>query len=895
MFCHLRSWIVRMRADVTLLVAVLGLPGTGAGAAENPDALPPGAVARFCWSPLHIGYGAAFAFAADGRTVVAVTPYGELRRFDAQTGRLLERRQVSDHSDVNLMRDCSVQISTDGQTLAIYESGFAGPRVTVYEVASGKKIFRREPDKSLLLFGRLSPNGKQLAVVEWPYTGHERNLRLIDLKTGHLSEIGTYGQYQIGVYFSADGKRLLVSEPAPQKGGSWGRAHTSTIDFFDPTSGKKIWRRSAWGTNFAISRDGRIIVSSGYRDQALKESGFHILRMKDAWDKPTEEFLRCFDEDKGGIRGSLPFTTLLLARDDRTIVTQQFGEVYLWDLQTHKEIRRFPMSKDVLDDRDPLPLALSADSRRLLANVKYLQCWDLKTGKPAFTPPDDSLPDYLIQLAFAPDGKEVFASTDKGLSKWNLAAGKRIDLTPDRRQFDYPFVRTPDGLRAIVKSSRNQWGKPDKVTVLDPVSRKTLHSIRVNAADGLSDPEVADAWFTAYGKVLVVLYRGKKFLPSAAVFMSVPRVAALEVATGRKLSDFALTTSSPLAQAPVSPCGRWVMLQDKLYHVGNGTELFKPAGSRGEWMNFGDMNVWFSEDGRLLATTIGTYEEKWPRAHTLAVWELASGKILARFPKPGVVAQVAFLPDDRTIVLLDAQGLRLEDSLSGKQLARYAAPDVICDKQNRHWIQPGFVCSPDGGTLATAHEDGSIVLWKVPRSGTIHPAPLADGEAEKLWTDLGSTSPMTARTAVERLARHPDAASALLATHFRPLPADAKLTALIDDLDSDKSERREEAARQIRTYGAKAEPALRRTLTKAPSLEIRRRIENLLAEIAPAPLHLPLSGDRLRGVRAIEVLERAGNVAARSLLQSWSEQTQDVHLAIEARLALERLGPAPAK
>jgi argininosuccinate lyase len=28
------------------------------------------------------------------------------------------------------------------------------------------------------------------------------------------------------------------------------------------------------------------------------------------------------------------------------------------------------------------------------------------------------------------------------------------------------------------------------------------------------------------------------------------------------------------------------------------------------------------------------------------------------------------------------------------------------------------------------------------------------------------------------------------------------------------------------------------------------------------------------------------------MLHSWAEQTDDVHLAIEARLALERLGPA---
>ena len=43
-------------------------------------------------------------------------------------------------------------------------------------------------------------------------------------------------------------------------------------------------------------------------------------------------------------------------------------------------------------------------------------------------------------------------------------------------------------------------------------------------------------------------------------------------------------------------------------------------------------------------------------------------------------------------------------------------------------------------------------------------------------------------------------------------------------------------------------------------------------------------------MRAIEVLERAANAAARRLLHSWAEQTEDIHLAIEARMALERSG-----
>ena len=747
-----------------LILAVLGLSDTSNGAERDPDALPNGAVARLGWSPLRIGSDSAFAFAPDNRTIVVVTPQGNFRRLNAQTGRLLERRQLTDRSDVDPLADGSVQLSVDGQTVAIYESSYTGPRVTVYEAASGKKIFRRaSTETKRLISGKLSPNGKQLAIVEGQFGAGERNLRLIDLPTGRLREMGIFGPYEIGMSFSADGKRLLVSQPLPQQNRSRD-AKSRTFVSFDLASGKKIGRRNA------------------------------------------------------------------------------------------------------------------GDSRTLLTNAQRLQRWALTIGKSVFTAPDGSQPEHLMQLAFAPHGKEVFASSDKGLSKWDLTTGKRIDLIRDKHGFASLFFRTPDGIRAIRDDYREE---RFEFTVFDPVAHQTLHTIRWNAPHMLGVPRIDAVSLTANGKALLAIYQGN----------GSRHAAAWDVATGRKLSDFPVRTDYWLAGSPFSPCGRWVLLHDKLYHVGSGTELFEPSDFSDEWMGYSDQSrVLFSEDGRLMAAPLWKFQGKGPAAHTLAVWELASGQILARFPKPGFVAEAAFAPDGRTIALVDAQGIRLEDLLSGKRLARYPAPDVICGTNGRRWGQQGLVFAPDGGTLATGHRDGTILLWKVPQSHPAPPVALADGEAENLWTDLGSPSPVTARTAVDRLARHPDGATVLLTRHFRPPPIDAKLAALISDLDSDEFASREAASHKLRAYGAKAETALWRILQKNPSLEMRRRIQDLLAGKARPPLRLPLSGERLRGVRAIEVLERAGNAAARSLLQSWVEQSEDVQLAIEARMALERLG-----
>jgi hypothetical protein len=340
-----------------------------------------------------------------------------------------------------------------------------------------------------------------------------------------------------------------------------------------------------------------------------------------------------------------------------------------------------------------------------------------------------------------------------------------------------------------------------------------------------------------------------------------------------------------------------VVLGGKVHHVGSGAALFTPEGGPGVRLVPGgrwDPNpVWFSGDGRLLAGRLA--RKAGGQADTVAVWELASGAVLARFPNAGRVAQVAFAPDGRTVALLDGWGVRVHDLLAGKQLAAYPAPDVRCDVTDRGCGSQTLAFAPDGRTLATGHLDGTVLLWKVPPVAEKAGKGIADRDG--LWAALGSEAPAKARAAVERLARHPAEALALLKSRFRPAatPPDPALAALVRALDSDSFATREEATRKLRDYGAKAEPALRRELAATGSPEVKRRIEAILAAITPPPLRLPVTGDTLRGVRAIELLERVGTPAARQLLRAWAEQTRDAHLSAEARAVLGRMGDAQRK
>ena len=76
-----------------------------------------------------------------------------------------------------------------------------------------------------------------------------------------------------------------------------------------------------------------------------------------------------------------------------------------------------------------------------------------------------------------------------------------------------------------------------------------------------------------------------------------------------------------------------------------------------------------------------------------------------------------------------------------------------------------------------------------------------------------------------------------------------------------------------------AESALREAVTKAPSVEFRRRVEQLLDRLDnPTP-------DRLRSLRALEALERAG---ARGVLETLAGGAPQAWVTREARAALRR-------
>jgi hypothetical protein len=133
----------------------------------------------------------------------------------------------------------------------------------------------------------------------------------------------------------------------------------------------------------------------------------------------------------------------------------------------------------------------------------------------------------------------------------------------------------------------------------------------------------------------------------------------------------------------------------------------------------------------------------------------------------------------------------------------------------------------------------------------------------------------------------PEGALALLDRHLKPVPAvePQRLERLLAALDHPRFAPRRKALQELEALGALARPALERTLAARPSLEVRRRAEQLLQRLDEQSL----TTEEIRQDRAIEVLERLATPAARQLLQRLASGAPGAHLTESARSALQRL------
>ena len=107
---------------------------------------------------------------------------------------------------------------------------------------------------------------------------------------------------------------------------------------------------------------------------------------------------------------------------------------------------------------------------------------------------------------------------------------------------------------------------------------------------------------------------------------------------------------------------------------------------------------------------------------------------------------------------------------------------------------------------------------------------------------------------------------------------------LIAQLDDGQFTVRAKATTDLLKLGEQLVPVLDKALAGHPALESERRPQGLRSKLTD----VVLQGDRLRVVRAVEVLERIGTPQARQVLQGLADGAPGARVTRSAQAALKR-------
>jgi RNA polymerase sigma factor (sigma-70 family) len=775
-----------------------------------------------------------------------------------------------------------------GAGMLAWPDRLGGASVHLWDVAAGREIRRLRWD-GWAHAAAFTPDGRLLA------TSGDR-LRLWDPATGKLLFQSTEQSAGWTLAFAPDGKTLAVSA---------GSASEPTVQLWDVAGRRELGRLpgipgAPWTAVF--SPDGRLLAtgSDGRHlhlwDVSARKEVRTLTVAPPAEEPPPVNGIR--NTPKGDSVYPLAFSPdgrTVLGRIDRPSTTAQ-GSLCLWDAATGAERVRID---------GPAAFGVLSPDGKLLAWAAWrtddtVHLCDTATGKELRRLPGD--PFWVCALAFAADGKTLTAAGAGELRSWEVASGKELHAHHfgGHRDEVYQVAFSPDGKRLV------SMGGEKAVRVWDVASGKELRravrtcwlwSAAIDA-DGrvlTLESEGGDLrlWDAGKGEEYCRLGAGSALIPAAISpdgkrlalgGNSVrPALGLWDPASGREVRRLSetpgvgLLTFSADGAALAAAGGDAPVI--RVLDTDTGKErrtLELPRPGQGRPVGFS--RVALSADGRRVAATTGEREP------ALWVWNVDTGHALWHVPYPYVgprgVSCLAFAPDGWTLAVSQGEPIRLWEVATGRERHRLEGHLGAVN-----WL----AFAPDGKTLASAGEDTTVLVWDMtpPRPATA--GQVSAEEWDALWQDLGATDAARAYRALGTLAAAPREAVPFLERRLRALPSPAgRLARLLADLGADDFAVRERASTELAGLADEAEPALRDLLQHRPAPEVRRRAEQLLQELGQQPIP-DLSADTLRGLRAVEALERIGTPEAADVLRSLAVETPQTRRSREAKASLQRL------
>jgi WD40 repeat protein len=821
-----------------LALAAQSPPPQAAAKAEVPpaprtdrygDPLPEGALLRLGTEGFRQGnfiYG--IALSPDGQTVASIGGNSLIHVWATATGRELRRFD----RPWNFGTAYVVAISPDGHALAV--GGQNG--VLAWDLSTGKELFQLQvPQVQGLAF---SPDGSTLA------TGDQLGgVYLWSASTGkQLAELGPRaankeGGYEIGaVTFSPDGKLLAAGR-------------VSQVHIWDLMTGKVIHKLIGHFDQIvalAFSADGKVLASG---------SSDRVVRL---WDPIGGKELRRLEGHEA------PIASLAFTADGKTLITGSGQQCYrsmkqepkalrLWDVATGREIAAIGEHGWGVTG-----VAVMPDGQTLVAGggCGSIQFWDLATLQEVKQ--RDGHRGWIGAVTYSPDGKTIVTGGgDNIIRVWEAATGKELRQLHGCATCIDCLAFSPDG-KLLASGSRDS-----NARIWDFPSGKELR--RLQCSNGWQ------IWvaFSPDGKLLAT---GTRDLNRE------DKIKIWDVATGKELVHFGGPKEEGVCSVAFSPDGKTLasgggfgyhfvaQRQPKevfvrLWDVATGAEVRQLCGEsnrEGNWTT----SVAFSPDGQLVAAG--------SRSGMIQIWDMATGKTIRSFDAKHSSYSVGFSPDGRTLGSAGHDGTAyLWEVATGLERKRFTT---------RGGLLSALAYAPDGETVATGCSDTTVLVWEVrgDKERQARLAPFTEQELDMLWIGLlASGDGSKSYDALRALAVRPEQTIPFVMHQLQPIDPQ-RLAQLLRDLDSDQFALRDQAMTELAKCAEQAEPEVRRTLKGQPSLELRRRANELMVRT------------EARAPRITEVFELIGTEPARKALEKLAAGQTETRLTQEAKAALER-------
>jgi WD40 repeat protein len=773
---------------------------------------------------------------------------------------------------------CPPAFSPDGKLVAVGSS----TRVAVIDMRSGRRIHRfslaeGHHPRSVRFLG----DGKRLAVGSGDWQ-RAAELTIWDVLTEKVVSTAKFnGKSQIFVVdVTTDGARALVED------------RFAKIFLWDVAAGRAIWmveHKEATST-LPFTMDGKNFVVSGYRKAELYDAATG--KVVGEYPNPGPGFGLSFSP------GLAPDGRIAMGHDKGTSVAVlgAVGENRLRLLSAGRRVDRPSFSPDghflvgcayddihtqvwdltAADDKGPIAwlpastrAAFSPDGKTLaLAGNGYLTLWAVGTWKPL--PASANPPSQVFREQFAADGKTVIGYTRQGWVRWPAAGGPMERISDDS-------TVSPEGsadLSADGRTGLDMLVEPGP----GPYGRKaTLRVTDLTTGMDRRIPFEYSGWSSAR-----ISPDGKFAMSYAGDQILIWDLGTGEILHRRKSADrevifgmAALPDGRGLARLVVGSFGEGMLMPGRGPAYTSVTVYDHLAGREWKmdpmpWLVYSDGARFSREASRLVLH--GQFDKS--GNDSVSVWNTATGRRLMKWDAGSSLnASIVLAADNRSLLTGSMKGdLALVEVATGGERVNF-----------RHGGSVGSAAfSPDGTKVVSSSPNGPVYVWDLlGETGRWEAA-----KADAVWNDLASSDAKVAFGAIRKLRANPVEAVAFVKERVKlpAVPTVEAVAKMLKGLDTAAFAERERAQRDLTAAADLIRPKLE-TARKTASEEAGLRLDQILKAVDG------WTPDKLRHVRACEVLEGIGTPEAIGLLKSWAVGPEGARLTVESKESVARKSP----